>query len=179
MENLDREHPAIREYLLGGLDEEGRGRIESRFMTDPDFKDAVLLVEDELFEDYAFGTLPPQEREGFARRFTSDPRHARRLRLVEGLKGRAGGENPDGLTGDTKGRRRTSFWLRRLTGLLRFHGSSRTLKLAFAAAVFVLGSLLILEVLPPGDYLLRLAGLPGGGGRAEDAGEFYFRVARG
>lgn len=293
MENLDREHLAIRAYLLGGLDEESRERIESRFMTDPDFKEVVLLVEDELFEDYAFGTLPPQEREDFARRFTSDPRHAQKLRLIEGLKGRAEAEDRGGLAGDVTGRRRAPFWRRWLPGSARFRGSPRTLKLAFAAAVLMLGSLLILEVsqrgrwrrdsredierelarlnapadsggaqysgaglytltlspvqtrgagdapviavagdeglmqlrmtplrggrqsyrasvqevsgaelfavgglrpdnsegetvvlyvpvkfLPPGDYLLRLAGLPGGGGRDEDASEFYFRVVR-
>jgi hypothetical protein len=79
----------IRSYFLGDLSEEEGRRLEERVFTDSDFKNHVLIVEDELVEDYAAQILPVGEREKFERHFLTTSRHQEKLKIVNALKARA------------------------------------------------------------------------------------------
>ena len=47
----------LREFLLGGLDDEQRVLIEDQFLTDSQTWERVLAAEQELIEDYLEGSL--------------------------------------------------------------------------------------------------------------------------
>lgn len=76
----------IRRYFLGDLTEEERLWIEERIFTDSDFKSHVLLVEDELVEDYAAHLLSAGEAKKFEQHFLTTPEQHRKLRIVNLLK---------------------------------------------------------------------------------------------
>lgn len=79
----------IRSYFLGDLSEEEGRRLEERVFINSDFKDHVLIIEDELVEDYAAQILPAGEREKFERHFLTTSRHQEKLKIVNALKARA------------------------------------------------------------------------------------------
>ena len=49
-------------YLLGQLSEEEQEQIEEQYIGDGDFLDQLLVVEDDLIDDYVTGSLPAQDR---------------------------------------------------------------------------------------------------------------------
>jgi anti-sigma-K factor RskA len=53
----------IRKFLLHELDEDSAQAIEERFFTEPDFQELVLIVEEEIYEDYVLDILSPAERQ--------------------------------------------------------------------------------------------------------------------
>lgn len=76
----------IRKYLLGSLEGEEREQLEERVLSDSDFRDRVLLVEESLIEDYTEGVLKETERHGFRRMFYSNPQRRIEVLVVKGLK---------------------------------------------------------------------------------------------
>ena len=76
----------IRKYLLGSLEGEERERLEERVLSDASFRDRVLLVEENLIEDYTEGVLEETERHGFRKMFYSNPQRRIEVQLVAGLK---------------------------------------------------------------------------------------------
>ena len=56
-------------YLLGELSEEEQDRLEERFLSDDEWSEELLALENELKYDYAQGGLTPEERERFEKRF--------------------------------------------------------------------------------------------------------------
>jgi hypothetical protein len=85
MKELNKEREVIRQYLVGGLNEEGRQQIEERVITDGQYKEEVLMIEGELLEDYLAGTLPETEREMFRKHYLSAPRQRQKLRIAQAL----------------------------------------------------------------------------------------------
>lgn len=79
----------IRQYLLGQLVDDEQRQVEKRFMTDDRYKEAVLIVENELLEDYLTKALSESEREQFSRHFLSAPRQLEQLRIARALAERA------------------------------------------------------------------------------------------
>ncbi|HEX7316924.1 MAG TPA: hypothetical protein VF297_23685 [Pyrinomonadaceae bacterium] len=82
MKSSGREQNLIRRYLLGDLDEKRRERLEEKVLTDFKFRKRVLLVEDELFDDYVVGALPDDERRKFAERLLATPEQVKKLEAV-------------------------------------------------------------------------------------------------
>ena len=76
----------IRKYLLGSLEGEEREQFEERVLSDANFRDRVLLVEENLIEDYTEGVLEETERHRFRKMFYSNPRRRIEVQVVEGLK---------------------------------------------------------------------------------------------
>jgi hypothetical protein len=76
----------LREFLLGNVTDEERGRIEDLFLTDPQAKERVLGVEQDLIEDYLEGTLTTADRERFVSRYAQTPEQRRRLRITKSIK---------------------------------------------------------------------------------------------
>jgi anti-sigma-K factor RskA len=76
----------IRKYLLGSLEGEEREQLEERVLSDADFRDRVLLVEENLIEDYTEGVLDETERQRFRQMFYANPQRRIEVQIVEGLK---------------------------------------------------------------------------------------------
>lgn len=76
----------IRKYLLGSLEGEEREQLEERVLSDANFRERVLLVEENLIEDYTEGVLEETERHGFRKMFYSNPGRRIEVQVVEGLK---------------------------------------------------------------------------------------------
>jgi hypothetical protein len=86
MIDIDKEQAVVRQYLLRRLDEEGQQHVEERFLTDSDFREAVLVIEDELIEDYLAGLLDDDEQESFINHYMSAPRQLEEVRLSQVLR---------------------------------------------------------------------------------------------
>src|ERR1044071_6771858 len=76
----------LREFLLGKVNDEERGRIEDLFLTDPQAKERVLGVEQDLIEDYLEGALTTADSERFVSRYAQTAEHRRRLRITKSIK---------------------------------------------------------------------------------------------
>src|SRR5690349_22269367 len=87
---LDRnDEQYLKSYLLGGLAPEEMRELEERLLREEEFANQVLLIEDELIEDYMLGELGDKERQQFKQYFLTTPRRRRKLMMVEGLRARA------------------------------------------------------------------------------------------
>ena len=89
MKELELDKTKIRHYLLGELDEGAREQVEQRLMTDRDYKEEVLIVEEELLEDYVSGTLDLHERDLFLKNYLTTPLQKQKLRIAQALDKRA------------------------------------------------------------------------------------------
>jgi len=76
----------LREFLLGKVNDEERGRVEDLFLIDPQAKERVLGVEQDLIEDYLEDTLTTVDRERFVARYAQTPEQRRRLRITKSIK---------------------------------------------------------------------------------------------
>lgn len=84
----------IRRFLLGGLDEEARQGVERRLLTEEDFFEELLFVEEELTDEYLNGGLSEDERRAFEAHFLSTPERLRKLSFAKAL-GRYVSENSE------------------------------------------------------------------------------------
>ena len=80
----------IRKYLLGGLTGEEREQLEERVLLDPEFKNRVLIVEENLIEEYVEGALESEEQQWFRMMFSANPRRRLEVQVVERLQQHAG-----------------------------------------------------------------------------------------
>jgi len=76
----------MRQYLLGELAPEARERLEQRLLTDKDCYEHLLLLEDELVDDYASGALAAGERERFESYFLATAERKQKLGFARSLK---------------------------------------------------------------------------------------------
>lgn len=83
----------LREFLLGRVDDEERARIEDLFLTDPEARERVLVVEQELMEDYLEDELTSGDRENFLLRFGQTTAQQQQLRIDKAIKDWAVREN--------------------------------------------------------------------------------------
>lgn len=120
MKEANEEEFLLRRYLLGDLGEGEQESVEERFITERDFKERALVVEDELVEDYLSGRLSEAEGESFASHFLSTPEQRRRVRVAGAVKKYMAAEvaaRPTEPGGDVRtpgvsesGLSHTSFW---------------------------------------------------------------------
>lgn len=83
----------LRVFLLGKVDDEERARIENLFLTDPEARERVLVVEQELIEDYLEEGLTTGDREAFLLRYGQTPAQRQQLRIDKAIKDWALREN--------------------------------------------------------------------------------------
>jgi len=93
----------LREFLLGKVNDEERGRIEDLFLIDPQAKERVLGVEQDLIEDYLEGTLTTADGERFVARYAQTPEQRRRLRITKSIKDWALAEAASSVPAKTSG----------------------------------------------------------------------------
>jgi hypothetical protein len=137
---------AIRRLLLGLSDDEERRSAEELFMTDPEYREKVLMAEDDLIEGYLDGSLSEGERERFRAHFLSTPRQQRRVRVARSLRSFAAVEvtahSPPAVEDDPQ----PIGWLRRLADALRLRSPAVYVPLAAALLVaLVFGSWWLFE----------------------------------
>lgn len=77
---------SLRQFLLGQLSEDERQQIEKIFITDSQTRERILLLEQDLIEDYLDDALTPAEREQFVEQYTATPAQRRRLRIAKSIK---------------------------------------------------------------------------------------------
>jgi hypothetical protein len=83
----------LREFLLGKVDDEERARIEGLFLTDSEAREKVLVIEQELIEDYLEDTLTAEDREKFLLRYGQTAAQLQQLRITKAIKDWAIREN--------------------------------------------------------------------------------------
>lgn len=76
----------LREFLLGKLADEDRERIEGSFLTDPQTRERVLALEQDLIDDYLEDSLSSEEKERFLLRYTQTDEQRRKLRISGAIK---------------------------------------------------------------------------------------------
>src|SRR5437016_8051487 len=84
--------PALREYLLGKLNEAEKQVLEEQLITDDELFELLDVVEDELVEDYLDAALTADERDCFEKFFLLPPEHRRKLGFAKALKRYVAGE---------------------------------------------------------------------------------------
>lgn len=76
----------LRKFLLGKLDNEEQVRIESLFLINPEAKQRVLDVEQDLTEDYLENSLTPSDREIFLSVYAQTAAQRQSLRITKSIK---------------------------------------------------------------------------------------------
>ncbi len=86
MKNAEEDRELIKHYLLGDLSGKERELFEENVITDPDYREKVLVVEGELIEDYLEDDLLELDRRKFVQHFLSTPQQLQKLELSRSLK---------------------------------------------------------------------------------------------
>jgi len=86
MIDLDQKQPTIRRYLLGRADEAGSEQFEERFVSDAEFREAALIVEEELIDDYLAGLLSADDQARFDAHYLAGPRQRQELTLAQTIR---------------------------------------------------------------------------------------------
>ena len=87
MNQQPQEQDAVREYLLGNLNDEAKMRqIEENLLLDDDFEEQLSVAEDELVDEYLNDALTERERERFLQFFLASPERKENLRLISNLR---------------------------------------------------------------------------------------------
>jgi len=81
-----KEQESLRKYLLGNLPPGEIAVLEERLLTDTVFYDELLMLEDELIDQYLSGEQSQAERESFEAHFALAPERQQKLRFARALK---------------------------------------------------------------------------------------------
>jgi anti-sigma-K factor RskA len=84
--NLNIDAEVLRSYLLGTLEAEPRAELEERILCDPAVYEELLLLEEELIDQYIAGGLSKVERQQFETHFLITAERQRKLRFGQLLK---------------------------------------------------------------------------------------------
>lgn len=82
----DEDERSVRAYLLRELADEEQGQIEERLLSDRDYAELLLIIEDELVDSYVRGDLSENERKDLERFFLTAPGRRRKLKLAKALR---------------------------------------------------------------------------------------------
>jgi hypothetical protein len=137
MKEENESEKSIRRFLLGESGEEEQQRTEELFMTDPEYREKVLMAEQDLIEDYLENTLSEGERERFRRHFLSTPQQRRKVRIARSLRNYAAVEVTAHSPPDAGEKLRPVSWLRKLVEALRLRSPIVYLPLAAALVVAI------------------------------------------
>ena len=72
-------------YLLGGLSEEERERLQAEYLRDPELFDRLVAAEEDLIDAYVRGELGEDDRNRFEERFGKTPAQKQRLHVARML----------------------------------------------------------------------------------------------
>ena len=77
---------ALRQFLLGDVDDEERQIIESLFITDALAREKILTAEQDLVEDYLEDALTAGDKEKFLSRYGATAAEQQKLRITKAIK---------------------------------------------------------------------------------------------
>jgi hypothetical protein len=80
----DREE--LRRYLLGQMVEVDLSQVEERLMSEADLYEEILILEDEIIDQYIRGAMSEAESASFERYFLQSPEHRQKLRFARALR---------------------------------------------------------------------------------------------
>lgn len=86
MIDLDQQQPTIRRYLLGRENEAGSEQFEERFVSDAEFREAALIIEEELIDDYLAGLLLADDQARFDAHYLAGSRQRQELTLAQAIR---------------------------------------------------------------------------------------------
>src|SRR5689334_6590681 len=86
MAEISTENLRMRQFLLGELAEKDREELEQLVLLEGGLRDKLLMVEDDLIEEYLEGSLDGDERERFLLQFLSIPHQRNKLRIAKSLR---------------------------------------------------------------------------------------------
>lgn len=81
-----KEKPTIRDYLLGQATPDDSSRLEEQLLTDATLFQELLIVEDELIDQYLRNELAPTERQSLETHFLVAPERQGKLRFARSLR---------------------------------------------------------------------------------------------
>ena len=84
--NLNIDTEVLRSYLLGTLEAESRAELEERILCDPAVYEELLLLEEELIDQYIADGLSKAERQQFETHFLITAERQKKLRFGQLLK---------------------------------------------------------------------------------------------
>jgi hypothetical protein len=151
MKDIEREQALIRQYLLGELDEERVQQLEQRLITDGDFKQEILMTEEDLLHEFVSGGLTEAERNQLMTRYLASPTQRRKLEIARAL-GRYAEAHQPPRPATVPASARFSSWL----DIFRF--GNRTGRFAWAAVVLliIVAGVALLWRLGPRDQVAKL-----------------------
>jgi hypothetical protein len=85
LENFN-DYNLIRDFLLHRLDPTSSMEVEERFFCEPQFDKFVLIVEEELMEDYAMGNLTSDERSRVRQYLLTTEQQREKLRSINQIR---------------------------------------------------------------------------------------------
>jgi hypothetical protein len=85
MKRNDKDELSIRRYLLGYSSGEEQEQLEEHVITDSEYREQVLVIEDGLIEDYLANDLSEEDRKRFVEHFLSTPQQMQKLKIAEAL----------------------------------------------------------------------------------------------
>jgi len=139
MKDIERDQYLIRQYLLGGLDDDERDQLEQRVITNPDYKEEVLITEEELLEEFVNGALSAPEAKSFTKMYTSSRAQWRKVKIAQALNQYAIKHAP--VVQPLAAQKR---WTRSLFELFRTKSRFGQFSLAALITVFVVGGAVLL-----------------------------------
>jgi hypothetical protein len=79
------DHNRIRLYLLGKLPDSEKEQIEQELLANDDLFEEILIVEEELADEYVAGKLSREEQADFEKHFLATPERQQNLRFAQAL----------------------------------------------------------------------------------------------
>jgi hypothetical protein len=76
----------IREYLLGKFTSKDAAAVEEQLLRDDEFYQELLIVEDELIDEYLAGALPAAENDFFEQHFLATPERREKVHFARNLR---------------------------------------------------------------------------------------------
>lgn len=76
----------LRSYLLGELPADQQQLIEERLLIDNDYMEQMLIVEEDLIDDYRTDQLSPQQKANYQKLFLASPEGRQKLKITQVLK---------------------------------------------------------------------------------------------
>ena len=120
MDLPDKDDILIRRYLLGEVTDREREQVEQQLMTDRQYLDRILRVEESLMDEYVRGEIELDEREPFETHFLNPPERRDKLEFAESLNryiaetGAWKSANIADADSEAAGRTDARFWLGRI-----------------------------------------------------------------
>jgi len=72
----------LRRYLLGQLDDQARGELETELLTNDEVFEELLILEDEITDEFVGGKLAPSDRAAFEEHFLATPERHEGVRFA-------------------------------------------------------------------------------------------------